>query len=193
MTWKSRELQKWKEYWGHKMKLKKLTIDSPDIGILEEINQEAIPECERNSFGDLMDTGATILGIYEEGPVGFLAIREYKNILYLAYLAVNSALRSKGIGGKALEELVSNNSDHMIVVEYEAPNPAASENELNIRRKGFYKRNGFGETGYFTFYDDTEFEIGCAGMEFDVKLFCEFTEYLSSIVSDHIPKPYKKA
>ncbi len=174
------------------MELKKLTIDSPDIDILEEINQEAIPECERNSFKDLMNTGATILGIYEDGPVGFLVIREYKRILYLAYLAVSSVLRSNGIGGKALEELVSNNSDHMIVVEYEAPNPASAENELNIRRKGFYKRNGFCETGYFTFYDDTEFEIGCAGREFDVELFCEFTEYLSSIVFDHIPKPYKK-
>ena len=92
-----------------------------------------------------------------------------------------------------LEEIISSNSNHMIVVEYEAPNPSAAENELNIRRKVFYKRNGFCETGYFTFYDDTEFEIGCAGMEFDVELFDEFTEYLSKILSDHIPKPYKKA
>ena len=174
------------------MKLKKLTIDSPDIQVLEEINEEAIPECERNSFKDLMDTGATILGIYEDGPVGFMVVREYKTILYLAYLAVKSMLRSKGIGGSALEELVSNNAGHMIVVEYEAPNPSLSENELNIRRKDFYKRNGFYETGYFTFYDDTEFEIGCAGMEFNVELFGEFTENLSTIVSDHIPKPYKK-
>ncbi len=175
------------------MELKKLTIDSPDIPALEEINKEAIPVCERNSFIDLMNTGATILGIYEDGPVGFLIIREYKSILYLAYLAVNSSLRSKGIGGKALDELVSDHADHMIVVEYEAPDPASSENELNIRRKGFYKRNGFCETGYYTFYDDTEFEIGCAGMEFDAELFGEFTEYLSTIVSDHIPRPYKKA
>ena len=175
------------------MKLKKLTIDSPDIETLEEINQEAIPECERNSLKNLMGTGATVLGIYEEGPVGFLVIREYKIILDLAYLAVNSTLRSKGIGGKALEEFVSNNTNRMIVVEYEAPNPSLPGNELNIRRKGFYKRNGFCETGYFSFYDDTEFEIGCAGDKFDVELFSEFTEYLSTIVSDHIPKPYKKA
>lgn len=175
------------------MELRKLTIDSPDIPALEEINEEAIPECERNSFIDLMNTGASVLGIYEDGPVGFMVIREYKSIIYLAYLAVNSTLRSKGIGGRALEELVSNNAAHMIVVEYEAPNPASPENELNIRRKGFYKRNGFCETGYFTFYDDTEFEIGCAGKEFDVEMFGEFTEHLSRIVSDHIPKPYKKA
>lgn len=173
------------------MELRKLTIDSPDIPILEEINEEAIPECERNSFRDLMNTGATILGIYDDGPVGFLVIREYRTILYLAYLAVNSSLRSKGIGGRALEELVSKYSDHMLVVEYEAPNLSSPECELNFRRKGFYKRNGFCETGYYTFYDDTEFEIGCAGMEFDAELFGEFIEHLSTIVSDHIPKPYK--
>lgn len=54
------------------MELKKLTIDSPDIPALEEINEEAIPDCERNSFTDLMNTGATILGIYEDRPVGCL-------------------------------------------------------------------------------------------------------------------------
>ena len=124
------------------MELKKLTIDSPDIPVLEEINEEAIPDCERNSFTDLMNTGATILGIYEDGPVGFLVIREYRSILYLAYLAVNSSLRSKGIGGMALNELVSNYVNYMIVVEYETPNSASSANEINIRRKGFYKRNG---------------------------------------------------
>ena len=174
------------------MELRKLTIDSPDIRALEEINEEAIPECERNSLRDLMDTGAIVLGIYIDGPVGFLVIREYKSILYLAYLAVDSALRSKGIGGRALKELVSNNADHMIVVEYEAPDPFSTDNELKNRRKEFYKRNGFCETGYLTFYDDTEFEIGCAGLEFDADLFGEFTEHLSTIVSDHIPKPYTK-
>ena len=175
------------------MELRKLTIDSPDIQVLEEINEEAIPECERNSLRDLMNTGATVLGIYNDGPVGFLVIREYKAILYLAYLAVNRTLRSKGIGGNALKELVSNNAGHMIVVEYEAPDPSSPENGMNIRRKEFYKRNGFCETGYFTFYDDTEFEIGCAGLEFDVDLFGEFTEHLSTVVSDHIPKPYMKS
>ena len=48
------------------MELRKLTIDSQDLGALEEINEEAIPDCERNSFTDLMNTGATILGIYED-------------------------------------------------------------------------------------------------------------------------------
>ena len=175
------------------MELKKLTIDSPDIAALEEINEEAIPECERNPLRNLIDTGAAVLGIYvDEKSVGFLVIREFKSILYLAYLAVRADLRSNGIGGMALRKLAFEYPDRMIVVEYEAPDPSSAENELKMRRKGFYKRNGFCETGYYTFYDDTEFEIGCAGMEFEAELFGEFTKHLSTIISDHIPKPYKK-
>ena len=67
----------------------------------------------------------------------------------------------------------------LYIGEYETPNSASSANEINIRRKGFYKRNGFCETGYFTFYDDTEFEIGCAGMEFDAELFRQKSRYVS--------------
>ena len=174
------------------MELKKLTIDSPDLEALERINEEAIPECERNTLTDLIATQATVIGIYVDGPVGFLVVREFRTVLYLAYLAVRCDLRSKGIGGAALRELVSGYSDHMIVVEYEAPDPSSPEYDICIHRKGFYKRNGFSETGYFTFYDDTEFEIGCAGLPFDAELFGAFTEYLSALVSDHIPKPYRK-
>ena len=53
---------------------------------------------------------------YEDRPVGFLVIREYKTILYLAYLAVDCALRSKGIGGSIADisfdlELVDNGNN----------------------------------------------------------------------------------
>ena len=174
------------------MHIKMLTADSPDIEMLEQINEEAIPACERNSLKDLMATDAMVIEILEEEPVGFLVIREFKTIIYLAYLAVRRDRRCKGIGGEALRELISEYYDRMIVVEYEAPDPSSSENDLKFRRKGFYHRNGFLESGYYTFYDDTEFEIGFAGEAFDFDLFCEFTEYLCTIVSDHIPKPYRK-
>ncbi len=174
------------------MELRKMTNNSSDIEVLESINSEAIPECERNTLRDLINTGATVIGIYIEQPVGFLVVREYKSVLYLAYLAVKSDLRSRGIGGMALRKLISEYQDHMIVVEYEAPNTCSPQNDMNIRRKGFYLRIGFLETGYFTFYDDTEFEIACMGSDFDVELFGEFTEYLSNMVSDHIPRPYRR-
>lgn len=63
---------------------------------LEEINEDTNPECERDAFGNFVGTGVTIIGIYDDGPTGFLVIRKYKSIFYLAYLAVRSILCSKG-------------------------------------------------------------------------------------------------
>ncbi|MCR5112029.1 MAG: hypothetical protein K6B38_14195 [Ruminococcus sp.] len=40
------------------MKLKVMDTDSPDIAVLESINEEAIPACERNSLEDLIYTKA---------------------------------------------------------------------------------------------------------------------------------------
>ena len=120
-----------------------------------------------------------------------MVIREFGTLIYLAYLAIRQDLRSNGFGGIAVRDLISAFPENMIVVEYEAIDPLSADNDINIRRKNFYLRNGFSETGYFTFYDNTEFEIGCAGKDFDIDVFGKFTEYLSNIVSDHIPKPYK--
>lgn len=72
----------------------------------------------------------------------FLTIVIIFALVIIFTFAVNSSLRSKGIGGMALNELVLNYVNYMIVVEYETPNSASSANEINIRRKGFYKRNG---------------------------------------------------
>ena len=182
-----------KVYWGLLMiELKKIEKDNPDKKILEEINVEAIPECERNSLDDLIDTGAVVLGIYfENRPAGFFVLREYKFIRYLAYFAVNADLRSKGIGSEALSLLIKNNKYYQMFVEYENPSTDDPE-DINMRRRDFYIRNGFYETGWYTYYDETEFAIGCSSQSFDVVMFGEFTEYLSKIVSDHIPKPYRK-
>ena len=174
------------------IELKKIEKNNPDKMILEKINDEAIPECERNSLDDLIDTGAEVIGIYlDKKPVGYFVLREYEPILYLAYFAVSDKLRSKGIGSKALMSLIESKKDYQIVVEYE--NPLNDDpDDMKNRRRGFYIRNGFYETGWYTFYDETEFAIGCTSTAFDEKVFGEFTQYLSSIVFDHIPKPYRK-
>ena len=175
------------------MKFIKLTKESSDIAVLEKINEEAFPESERNLITDLIDTGATVLGIYEfSEAIGFFVVREFKDIMYLAYLAVRSDSRNRGIGQAAVEELVNKYYTKQIVAEYEAPDGTVDHGLMCIRRRNFYRRCGFRQTGWFTFYDDTEFEIGCAGEEFDIDMFNEFTDYLSTVVNDHIPHPYRK-
>ena len=175
------------------MRLRALGADAPELAALEVINTEAIPEEERCSLRDMLATGAEVLCVEEAGePVGYLAVRNWRNLVYLAFFAVRSDLRSRGIGGQALRELTARNPDRQVVVEFEAPDPARDDGGMNFRRKQFYLRNGFYETGWNTRYDGTEFEIACSSPEFDAEGFIAFAEYISGVVSDHIPNPFRK-
>lgn len=47
-------------------------------------------------------------------------------------------------------------------------------------------------TGWYSFYDDTEFTIACSQRNFDKDGFEKFIGCLGTIISDHIPHPYRK-
>ena len=179
------------------MELREITKVSEDKVVLEEINTEAISENERTSLDNLFATGADgnleVLGIYEEnGPVGFFVVRKYKSTRYLAYFSVKAEWRSKGIGSKALAFLIDRYPNCQIVVEFEAPRKDVKEDDMIVRRRNFYLRNGFHETGWFTFYDGVEFEIACSRPMFDKHEFEGFVEYFGTIVPNYMPKPYRK-
>lgn len=179
------------------MELKPITRESADKAALQAINEEAIPEQERCSMDELFDTGADgnleVLGIYVSGePVGFLAVRKYKRVRYLAYFAVRADLRSQGIGSAAIQELFRQHPECQTIVEYESPDFDDADRDLRLRRKHFYLRNGFYETGWNTCYDGMEFEIGCSDPVFRDEEFAEFVAYLKTFITDHLPNPYPK-
>lgn len=179
------------------MQLKLLPQNSEDKLIADTINEEAFPECERNSLDDMYASDTAdiieILGIYDDNAiVGFFIVRKYKNIRYLAYFAVSQDKRSAGIGSQALKFLMERYPYAQIVTEFETPDDSCDNNAMRLRRRDFYLRNGFYETGWYSFYDDTEFTIACSEPVFDKEGFERFTSYLSSIVPDHIPKLYQK-
>jgi len=179
------------------MELTILQQNSEDKRIADAINEESFPEYERNSLDDLYasDTSEKLdmLGIYDNDTiVGFFTVRKYENIRYLAYFAVSRDKRSSGIGSQAIQRLKERYHGTQIVTEFETPDISYDNNAMRLRRRDFYLRNGFYETGWYSFYDDTEFTRACSEPVFDKEEFERFTAYLSSIVHDHIPKLYRK-
>ena len=175
------------------MEIREMNGGSAEIGTLERINEEAFPPEERCTLNDLLNTGASVLCIDEGGKqAGFMAVRYYRNLVYLAYLAVRSDMRSGGIGSRALRELISRNPDKQVIVEYEAPDSGSGNNGERIRRREFYRRAGFYETGWYTHYDNTLFEIGCSRPDFDSASLTAFAEEIAKVVSDHVPNPFQK-
>ena len=179
------------------VRLEAVAPDSPYKNALEAINEEAFPECERVSLDGLFATGKDgnleIVGIFAgKTPVGFFVVRKFGRLRYLAYFAVDSARRGCGVGSTALRMLMKRYEGCQLVTEFEAPDESSENNEIRLRRRGFYLRSGFCETGWYSFYDDTEFELVCSEPPLDKAEFDRFVEYLHTIVSDHILHPYRK-
>lgn len=69
--------------------------------------------------------------------LGFIAVWEFENFVFLEHFAVSSKHRNKGLGNKILTQL-QNYVEKKIILEVEYP-----ENVESKRRIEFYNRNGF--------------------------------------------------
>ena len=78
------------------------------------------------------------------------------------------------------------------MVDFEAVDENAPNNDQRIRRRNFYLRNGFKETGYFQFYMNTEFEIFCTQTKFDRDEFDALISFIHSKSDSFDPHLYRK-
>lgn len=81
----------------------------------------------------------------------------------LDYLAVAPEFRDRGVGGGMLRRLREALSDCAgLLIEYEAPGDAVSEDEraTRLRREGFYLRNGVRATGMDLILFGVHFRVG---------------------------------
>ncbi|MGM0147832.1 hypothetical protein IGJ77_001604 [Enterococcus sp. AZ147] len=88
--------------------------------------------------------GIDFIAYYDEEKfIGLAYLITFENLTYLWYLAVVQDLRSQGYGAQVLSHIKENYPDNCIVLNLEAENPAASNNEQRKIRKAFYLRNGY--------------------------------------------------
>lgn len=179
------------------MELKKLEKTPENIDRVAQISEEAFPENERipakEMFGGLKGMEQTVLGIFE-GPemAGFISMLRYENCAYIGYFAIAAEYRSHGLGAETLHRLDGFFPDCQIIVDFEAPDAAAENNPQRVRRREFYLRNGFFETGDYQFYMETEFEITCSRQDYDRAAFERLKEKIRESVPDFHPVIYRK-
>ena len=80
--------------------------------------------------------------INKETPVGFIALWEFSDYIYIEHIAIDSDKRSGGYGSKTLEK-VKDTFKKKIILEAEAP-----ETEQQKKRISFYDRAGFKVNSY---------------------------------------------
>lgn len=180
------------------MILKKLNPSHPDIPALKKLYEEAFPENERPMSMDTILTfldqmPCDLLGVYpdetpDEFSAFFFGIRGESGV-YGVYFATRPDLRSTGIGGKAFKAILEYYDDMPFWFSYESPFEESDNAEQRERRRKFYLKNGFYETGWFTRLNDTEFILACSKEEFDKEAFEKFMASTMAGVANNQPLP----
>lgn len=105
--------------------------------------------------------------------VGFQVVQTYKTMAYLFFLAIDEPCRSQGYGGSAIETLKAEYPDKKHTVDLEMLDDRAENHIQREKRRRFYLRNGYRETGWFLSYLGVDYEVLCMDDTFDIAMFKE--------------------
>ena len=78
---------------------------------------------------------------------GFYSTLTFGNITHILFLAVDDTRRGCGYGSAILKLISHRYAQNRIILDIEAEDSTASNNEQRIRRKAFYEKNGYTESG----------------------------------------------
>lgn len=122
--------------------------------------------------------------------VGFMAVQTYEDMAYLFFLAIDVACRGRGYGSRAIETLRAEYPGKIHTVDFEMPDDTAPNRAQRQRRRSFYLRNGYEETGLFLSYLGVDYEVFSMGGRFDE---AQFRALLKTVpVESFAPKYFRK-
>lgn len=173
----------------------KITDNFPDLNKVEALAIGAFPPEEYLPPSKLIEMakedGFDFYALYDGDIfVGFIAVRTYKQLAYLFFLAIDSNLRSNGYGSKAIRTLLELYPGKHQVVDMEMIDESARNNEQRMKRRSFYLRNGYLPTGHFLSYLGVDYEILCMDEDFDFRTFKEMMSMLK--IEGFVPRYFIK-
>lgn len=164
-----------------------------DMDKLDALNKEAFPVEERIPTKQLVELGKTdyvdLLAIYKGDVfIGFFTIIVGKGYAYIFFFAIDSSIRSKGYGGKALRHLKEYYPNTQIALDMEAVDENALNNKQRMARKDFYLRNGYKETKYLLEYFEMTFEVLSLEGILDKDIFFDLFQKIVPVLETTNPK-----
>ena len=121
--------------------------------------------------------------------IGFTTLRTQSDMAYLFFLAFDDRYQGKGYGKEAVRKIGSLYSDRAVTVDFELVDENAVNNQQRIRRRNFYRKCGFAETGWGLEYLGVRYEIFCLNQSFQIKSFKSMLNKLP--IKDFCPKYFK--
>ena len=136
------------------MDVQTLTSESAALrSDLRALYESAFPDEERIPWDDLLRLVCEMpleFAEYREGAelLGLTIVYPRPRLSWFWYFAVPEEKRGRGIGQRILSALLSRYEGRSVVLDMEDPaQPDAPNPEQRLRRRAFYLRNGFRETG----------------------------------------------
>ena len=165
------------------MKLEKVTRLHRFWQNISELAKEAFPPEEYLAPEELVRMaelpGFDFWALTEEdGFIGFMVVQTYETLAYLFFLAIDPGCRSKGYGTRAIEALKAEYPGKKQVVDFEAQDDRAANCMQRKKRREFYLRCGYRETGLFLTYLGVRYEVFCMNHEFDIRQFKEMMKMI---------------
>lgn len=178
-----------------RLNVQPVTEESPFWNRIQTLAKEAFPpeeylapsELVRMSQSDHFDFLALLDG---ETFVGFMVVQFNQELAYLFFLAIDSACRAQGYGSHAIETLKALYPDKKQIVDFEMPDDAAPNREQREKRRRFYLRCGYHETGWFLSYLGVDYEVFCMDENFDIESFKSLMHTIQ--VKDFHPRYFRK-
>ena len=88
------------------------------------------------------------LAFFDDGKfVGFTYLVTQKDLTLVLYIAVSDKIQSKGYGGKIMSHIRELYPANRIILNIEALDEQAKNNEQRIKRRAFYIKNGYKSSG----------------------------------------------
>lgn len=154
---------------------KEITKNFEDYHQFHRLYLSSFPKEERIPIKHLMMRAeeSELIACYDEKLFcGFYATLTFGDVTHILFLAVDDALRGRGYGSQILKQISHRYPNHRIILDIEAEDPSAPNNEQRIRRKAFYAKNGYTESGIAYTWRNVPYQIliknGCiTEKEFD--------------------------
>lgn len=173
------------------LEVKKVKLSNKNV---KKIYIDSFRKEERMSFFMMVlltkITPTEFLAFYDNSQLcGFTYLSTIKNITFIMFLAVDKNLRSKGYGSKILEKIQERYPNQKIVISIERCDVDATNKKDRIRRKKFYLKSGYIDTGYFIELSKIEQELIIKNGVFDKEeLYNFFVKYSNGVMKPRIWK-----
>lgn len=158
------------------LRVEKVRFSSHDT---KSIYLEAFPKEERMPFWMMVGMSklwnTKFLSFYDDKTLcGFVYMATSMKLAFIMFFAVDKQLRSNGYGSKILDMIHKMYPNKKIIITIERCDVDSSDIELRKRRKNFYLRNGYKETGYLIKMAGVDQEIIIMNGEFSKSEFRTF-------------------